>query len=240
MELVKHLGIFDPRRIGSVGIIGVGAVGSQIAMQIAKLGVENIVLMDHDCVEAHNVPNQLYSIKDVGQSKVSACATHLWDFTDARAVRTLHRRANAKSLSAFAELLIVKRPSSVTSYVFVCVDSMESRKEIFRGLRHTNAHAIFETRMNSSSGAVYALDPQDLLQAEEYEGVLYPDSDVQTERQACGTIPSIISTACVNASLAVDLFIRWSMNVLQNDAPNEIIFDLKTGILTHRVFPRSV
>lgn len=43
-------------RKSSVGIIGVGAVGSIVAMELAGAGVGKLSLVDHDKIEIHNVP----------------------------------------------------------------------------------------------------------------------------------------------------------------------------------------
>ena len=59
----------------AVTIIGVGAIGRQVALQLAALGVMKIQLIDFDDVEPHNVTNQGYRMSEVGQAKVSATTT---------------------------------------------------------------------------------------------------------------------------------------------------------------------
>ena len=56
----------------AVTIIGVGAIGRQVALQVAALGVMRLQLVDFDNVELHNVTNQGYRMSDVGQAKVLA------------------------------------------------------------------------------------------------------------------------------------------------------------------------
>ena len=54
-----------------IGIVGVGSVGCVVAEAVARIGVGNITLVDHDVVEEHNLDRLLYATtKDVGRSKV--------------------------------------------------------------------------------------------------------------------------------------------------------------------------
>ena len=69
------------RRLGdaTVGIVGVGGLGSIVAEQLARLGVEEFVLVDPDVVEESNLA-RLAGAYDhhVGKPKVTAVREHLW------------------------------------------------------------------------------------------------------------------------------------------------------------------
>src|SRR5215831_13333827 len=53
-------------------VIGVGAVGRQVAMQLAAIGVRRLQLVDFDRVELTNVTTQGYFMDDIGLPKVEA------------------------------------------------------------------------------------------------------------------------------------------------------------------------
>ena len=55
-------------------VIGVGAIGRQVALQLACVGTPRLELIDFDTVEPVNVTTQGYSASDVGVSKVVATA----------------------------------------------------------------------------------------------------------------------------------------------------------------------
>ena len=59
MDLNKHIEFFNPEKLKDknidVNIIGVGAVGSYIALQLAKLGIEKLIIWDFDVVDEHNI-----------------------------------------------------------------------------------------------------------------------------------------------------------------------------------------
>lgn len=50
-------------------IAGCG-IGSSVAVCAARLGFENFILVDGDCVDAHNLNRQFYDFADIGKPKV--------------------------------------------------------------------------------------------------------------------------------------------------------------------------
>lgn len=61
-----------------VGIVGVGSVGGFIAEALARTGFEDIVLIDFDHIERHNLDRLLYATTgDIGHLKVEVLARHL-------------------------------------------------------------------------------------------------------------------------------------------------------------------
>ena len=56
----------------TVTVIGVGAIGRQVALQLAAIGVRRLQLVDFDRVEPTNVTTQGYLHADIGQLKVEA------------------------------------------------------------------------------------------------------------------------------------------------------------------------
>ena len=53
-----------------IGVVGLGSVGSIIAEGLARIGVRDLVLIDHDVVEEHNLDRLLNAgIKDIGRPK---------------------------------------------------------------------------------------------------------------------------------------------------------------------------
>jgi len=55
-----------------VTVIGVGAIGRQVALQLAALGVSHLQLMDFDRVDETNLTTQGYRRRDLGLLKVEA------------------------------------------------------------------------------------------------------------------------------------------------------------------------
>lgn len=58
--------------------LGVGGLGSVVAMSLCRLGVGRVVLIDYDVVDMHNLNRQLlYTTADVGRPKVEAARDNL-------------------------------------------------------------------------------------------------------------------------------------------------------------------
>src|SRR3954454_8121165 len=62
----------DQLRDLSVSLIGLGAVGRQVALQLASIGVRRLQLIDFDRVDLSNVTTQGYLAEEIGISKVAA------------------------------------------------------------------------------------------------------------------------------------------------------------------------
>src|SRR5688500_1272274 len=53
-----------------ISVIGVGAIGRQVALQLAALGARRLQLVDFDEVDDSNVTTQGYARHEVGMAKV--------------------------------------------------------------------------------------------------------------------------------------------------------------------------
>ena len=111
-------------------VIGVGAIGRQVAIQLGALGVTRLQLIDFDSVELHNVTTQAYLSADIGEPKVSATANAVSQIEPSIVVEQIHDRFRAKTETGTA--------------VFCCVDSISSREAIWKHLqRRTDFWAGF-------------------------------------------------------------------------------------------------
>ncbi len=61
----------------TVGIAGLGGLGSNIAVHLARLGVGHLVLVDFDVVDVTNLNRQHYTMKDLGVPKTLALLEQL-------------------------------------------------------------------------------------------------------------------------------------------------------------------
>jgi molybdopterin/thiamine biosynthesis adenylyltransferase len=91
-----------------VTLCGAGAVGSNLADNLARQGVARLRVIDHDRVEEHNVSTQLYGESDVGTWKVEALRNRLFRATgiEIDAVRKELAPSNARQLLKESDLII--------------------------------------------------------------------------------------------------------------------------------------
>ena len=64
-------------QVAKVAIVGLGGLGSNVALWLARLGVGQLLLYDFDKVELSNLNRQYYFLEDVGQYKATALLRHL-------------------------------------------------------------------------------------------------------------------------------------------------------------------
>ena len=105
-------------------VIGVGAIGRQVAWQLAALGVQRLLLVDFDEVDFSNVASQGYLREDAQLKRPKVKAT-----------QQLIRRIDPHIET---EIVIDRyRPKLVVGIaVCGCVDTLSTRAAIWRMLQH--------------------------------------------------------------------------------------------------------
>lgn len=66
------LGVYEKFKKGRVAIVGLGGLGSSVAISLARSGVGTLLLVDYDVVEPSNLNRQHYFIKQIGKYKTEA------------------------------------------------------------------------------------------------------------------------------------------------------------------------
>tara|TARA_R100000655_G_scaffold100503_1_gene144963 strand:- start:4013 stop:4684 length:672 start_codon:yes stop_codon:yes gene_type:complete len=74
---VRSSGIIDNLDEYIFHIMGCGAIGSSVALQLCKMGARYFILYDMDKVEELNVGVSIYNLEDVGKHKTDALCKHL-------------------------------------------------------------------------------------------------------------------------------------------------------------------
>jgi len=73
LMMARHTpGVHARLRSATVGIAGIGGLGSHVAVALARSGIGRLVIADHDVVEPSNLNRQMYGIDHLGMSKVEA------------------------------------------------------------------------------------------------------------------------------------------------------------------------
>lgn len=85
-------GVHERIRRATVGIAGVGGLGSAIAVALARLGVGALVVADFDLVEPSNLNRQQYFVDQLGLPKVTALEENLRRINPYVRVEALHLR----------------------------------------------------------------------------------------------------------------------------------------------------
>jgi sulfur carrier protein ThiS adenylyltransferase len=66
--------VHERMKSSTVGIAGLGGLGSNIAAMLARLGVGHLIIVDFDVIEPTNLNRQNYYVENIGQYKTDATA----------------------------------------------------------------------------------------------------------------------------------------------------------------------
>ena len=162
----RYSTILDPDILAqaSATIIGVGAIGRQIAIQLSSMGVGRLLLIDHDRVNEDNLGTQGWTVLDIGKPKVEALADYLKVVNPEGVVDVQARKFKRSEDSDFP-------------VIFACVDSMAIRKLIFEATAKQGHTEFFaDGRMAAEAFRAFAVTPKN-GGIEYYAGTLYGDNE---------------------------------------------------------------
>ena|SRR3990167_6264823 len=219
---VRQYDILNPAYCKTpIKIIGAGATGSFTALALAKMGFTNIEIFDADIIAEHNFPNQIYTVKSIGQKKTLALKEIIKDFTEMEieVKDTMYKNQKLEGI------------------VISAVDSMAVRKQIFDNIQKhpewkvellidPRASAEFarvlSVRTTNDTKKVKPVDRKKDLA--DYKETLYADEDAIQE--PC-TGRSIIYSVLAMASLICRQIKRFQMNqTLKRDIILDLINDV--------------
>ncbi len=172
-----------------VSVIGVGAIGRQVALQLAAMGVGKIQLIDFDLVEPTNITTQGYHAADIGRSKVDATAEAIRRIDPAIEVSTVFDRYRPRL--------------EIVGAVFCCVDTISARAAIWRS---AGPRCQFWADGRMLAETIRVLAVADDIGRDHYPTTLFRQSEAQPGR--C-TAHGTIYTANIAAGFMVHQFTRW-------------------------------
>lgn len=177
-------------------VIGVGAIGRHVALQLAAVGVPFLLVYDHDQVSVENLAAQGYRPDQLGGWKADATAldcqrlnpgTH----TVPRSER--FRRSTVNQITMAGSSLVV----------FCCVDSIATRELIWESVR-SRAQLFLDGRMSAEVIRVLAVDKPATDAV--YDTTLFNAG--QAYAGSC-TARSTIYSASIAAGLMVGQMTKW-------------------------------
>ncbi len=94
-------GVQDKIKNSVVGIMGLGGLGSMVAVALARIGVGKLVLADYDVVEPSNLNRQQYFIDQIGKRKTEAMKDNLARINPYIGVETIDELLTEESIPRF-------------------------------------------------------------------------------------------------------------------------------------------
>ncbi len=159
----RQLDIVDPSRLPSTCIIGCGGVGSTVAIYLAKMGVPEFLLYDHDEVQRHNLSNQMFPNDSIGKYKVEVVRDE---------IRRYAPMPSRVFVTTMTEAFTKESDLGNAEIVISALDNMESRRDVWEVVQSEFPALYIDTRMGGEVAKVYTLSPFDGSAVRFYEGSL--------------------------------------------------------------------
>ena len=185
----------------SATVIGVGAIGRQVAIQLASIGAQRIQLIDFDKVDATNITTQGYRQHEIDWAKPFACAEAISQIDPQIEVSRIEDRFRPRQ--------------QIGNAIFCCVDSIASRSAIWKSVE---GKVAFWSDGRMLGEVLQILTATDSESASHYSTTLFAPSEAQ---QGTCTSRSTIYAASIAAGLMIHQFTRW-LRSLPTDADTSI------------------
>jgi len=224
----------------SVAVIGCGAVGNEVAKNLALLGVGRIDLFDFDTIEIHNLTRSvLFRESDVGREKAEVAAAR---------VRELDPNIDVNYfVGDFWNHLSLGQAKDY-SCIICCVDNFEARIKLNQLCILTKTNLI-NTGIDSKFGQIEVFPFKAHHDSACYECNL-PNSAYERmqKRYSCGwlkkvsfiekKIPTTIITSSLTGAMAASVALDATRQDLQETA-RRILIDSSTGRSTVSTIGKS-
>lgn len=199
-------------------VIGCGAIGRQVSLALAAMGVQRLTLFDFDEVSPENLGPQGYRPDQIGELKVVALGKDLVAINPDLSVHCCARRFAYDDLSERERI------------VFCCVDSIRTRGEIFDDT-YARLDLFLDARMAAECCQLYAWSPDQSPSS--YRDTIFPEGEAAD--LPC-TARSTFYCAQLASSLMVALYSKWLRGI---PLPASMTVDL-LGLYLESVSPAVV
>lgn len=212
----RHLGIFDPHKYNlSATIIGCGAVGSFVAVGMAKMGIIDQTLFDMDTTELENLPVQLHVRSKLGENKAIATKSMIEDMCP--------EDMQVTTMDKWTALDHVK-----SDIVVSAVDSLHTRKVIWEAVKlDPSCKLLLDARIGGQMMKIYAINPTDLKDIKLYDAS-FPKDNMDGVELEC-TVRGVLDVSMISAGLLIRSMRRFIVSGkkesyricnLQDEIPN--------------------
>lgn len=182
-------------------VIGVGAIGRQVAMSLAAIGLDRLTLIDFDTVNVENLAAQGYWPEDIGKKKVEATGAACKRIYRCDGLQLFAEKFDEKTCKKFKRMIFEER--EFDQVVFCCVDSGPDRRFIWHELRNCT-NLFIDGRMSAESMRILAIEEP--RSDKYYEPTIPHKNDVF--RGAC-TAQTTIYTANIAAGFMLQKYTMW-------------------------------
>lgn len=196
--LNKFISYFDPTKITMpIHIVGCGAIGSTLAVMLARCGLSNIHLWDFDTVEWNNIANQQYFHANLGQPKTECLKKQLMAINPRIKVHTKGKWTS----------------ESLAGAVCLCLDNIDTRRDVTKAqMQNNRVKLMLDFRMRLTDAQHFMADwvvPKEREIFLRTMNFSHEEAAANTPVSACNTTLSIMPTVQTIVSLGVSNMINY-------------------------------
>ena len=97
--MARHTpGVHEVAKKATVGIMGLGGLGTVVAGALARTGIGTLILADYDVVEPSNLNRQQYFVSQIGMKKTAALKENLLKMNPYINITTVDERLSEESI----------------------------------------------------------------------------------------------------------------------------------------------
>lgn len=209
----KTLPWFDQISQSRAMVLGQGGIGSHLTFFLARTGMD-IITVDDDTVEEHNLGGQLYSNESVGLDKVEAMSKIITQLCGENNITPIKERCLEESEGQQWRIFL-----PLCDVVCVSFDSIAARRIVFDiWKKEGKKDSLFvDGRMSAEQGQVFTLSreasPEKYLA---YENTFFSDSELP---EAPCTAKATSHCGSLIASLMTAQITNWFSNKVKESLP---------------------
>lgn len=209
-HLTRQLSLIPMSTLGvPVTIIGCGAIGSFLALSLAKMGITDITVYDHDKVSVENMSNQFFRFKDIGVYKTLALQHLVRDFTGV-------------TIKAHATKFTPTHMHGLKGILVVAVDTMAARRMVFEATasQYNSLSYMIDPRMSAEFFTQFCINPHEAKDRLTYSKNLFSDDDAVPT-------PCTAKSTVYTATLAAGVVVKTIKNIiLKEPYPRQTHWDI--------------
>ena len=206
-------------------VIGMGGLGSPIAMYLAAAGIGHLVLVDDDKVEISNLQRQIaHSTNDIGLSKVKSVKQTLQNLNPEIKISCHEKRFNEKELAneVAAADVVIDGTDNFTSRFALNAQSVKSKTPLISGaaIRMEGQVSVFNKTPDSPCYRCLYKDEGELDTSCSTNGILSPVVGIIGSIQATEAIKVLLDIGeCLDGKLLMldAMQMEWRTLKLKKD-----------------------
>lgn len=169
----RQSGIVTPDELPAhIVLIGAGGIGSWTALALAKMGLKELTIVDHDNIEDANIAPQFYRYADMGKNKAEVLAERL----------TEEMGGGIKVHPIVAKWEDIKKEVRDdfpldADVLIMAVDSIDTRKMIWEDVKQAGYALVIDGRMAKEMFQLYLIDPESEEHIKTFEKSLFSSEE---------------------------------------------------------------